>query len=990
MASSTSSDFSEPATKRRKTEKWEPLGKETDGNKFWGPYLSERQWGTVREDLSSDGACWSYFPYEAAHERVYQSGEDGIFGITDKQSKFCISFAVWNGKDSHLKERLFGLSGPQGNHGEDVKEVYYYLDNTPDHSYMKALYRYPQTEFPYDILLQDNKARSCQELEFKLIDTGVLNDGKYWNIYVEYAKSRENPKQLWCRYTVQNVNQDDSATLKLLPQFWFRKCTDDKQEYENDSRKPQSSHIMQINDHTAQVTYDLGNFSVSFDINDQRPTLLFTDNKDDPCGESGGHGCKDAFHKFLILNDRAVVKSDKRGTKCGALFELCTPAGGSIEVYWVLSPEFSQTNLDLQAAKRIFDDRLEEANDFYDKLFPVSWNDEQRKIARQAYAGLLWSKQFYYYDIKQNKALLERKESPLDSVIAGKRSSLESEGAGCSQQLAHVDLLDSLANPVHIPQETCGGDTKNQLVEKDGRNKDWKHIHNHDIILMPDKWEFPWYAVWDLAFHVIPICRVDPDLAKQQLILILSDTYMHPSGQLPGCEFNFADTNPPLIPWACLHVYKKTGSSDTKFLKTCFHRLIFNFSWWINKKEDGSSGLFTGGFMGLDNISVLDRSAKIPGYTLLQADASGWMAHFSLCMLEMCVILAQNDPVYDDLALFFLNHFIRIAEAINTSIENGGLWHEDDCFYYDVLKGKTDRRPLCIRSLVGLIPVLAISRIKHTDLMNVTSLRDKLQALKETYPSYVLFSDDGDVILTQVPTERQKYIVSYLNNPDEFLSPFGIRSLSKFYDQNPYEFQLDKERILSLYYAPGESNTNMFGGNSNWRGPVWLCMNYMLMESLEARGKDFTILGSNMGDETFSKLAEDIARRIISIFLPDETGRRPLHGSVSLYDLPDWKDLVLFYEYFDADTGRGCGARRLTLSTVIRKPSVKVLSAEHQKQVIENINLEGDWHISEMVICKCELLVLLIRSGTWYRGKEETLKLAIMYMGCNGDAAVME
>ncbi|KAK3587627.1 hypothetical protein CHS0354_032834 [Potamilus streckersoni] len=812
---------------------------------------------------------------------------------------------------------------------------------------MKALYRYPQMEFPYEILLQDNKARSCQEPEFKLIDTGVLDDGKYWNIYVEYAKSRQNPKQLWCRYTIHNANQDESATLKLLPQFWFRKCINDKQDNENASQKPQSPHIMQINEDTAQVIYDLGNFSVSFDINNQRPTLLFTDNKDDPGGESGGFGCKDAFHRYLIWNDRAVVKSNKCGTKCGALFELRLSPGGSIEVYWVLSPEFSQMNLDLQAAKKIFDERLEEANDFYDKLFPISWANEQRNIARQAYAGLLWSKQFYSYDVKtwtKKKALRERKKSSVASVISGQRSALKSEEAGCIQQSTHVDSVVSSVNPAHIPLEEemlVDKDEKNKeagcsqqsthvdsvvssvnpahtsleekiLVEKDERNKDWKHIQNHDIILMPDKWEFPWYAIWDLAFHMIPLCRVDPDLAKQQLLLMLSDTYMHPSGQFPGCEFNFADPNPPLIPWACLDVYRKTGSSDTNFLKSCFHRLNFNFSWWINKKEDGSSGLFTGGFMGLDNISVLDRSATLPGYTLLQADASGWMAHFSLCMLEMCVILAQHDNVYDDLALFFINHFIRIAEAVNMCIEDGGLWHEVDHFYYDVLKSETSKRPICIRSLVGLIPVLAFSRIKGTDLVNVPSLRDKLQALKETYPSYVLFSDEGDVILTQVPADRQKHIVSCLKNADEFFSPFGIRSLSKFYYHNRYEFQLDKKRTLSLCYAPGESNTNMFGGNSNWRGPVWLCMNYLLMENLQARGQDFTILGSNMGDDTLSELAENIARNIISIFLPDENGRRPLHGSVSLYDLPDWKDLVLFYEYFHADTGRGCGASHQT------------------------------------------------------------------------------
>ena len=850
--------------------------------KRWGPYLAERQWGTVREDYSERGNVWEYFPHDQARSRAYRWGEDGLLGISDRQGRLCFGLALWNGRDPILKERLFGLTGPEGNHGEDVKESYFYLDSTPTHSYLKALYKYPQAEFPYERLVRENRERGKADPEFELADTGVFDESRYFDVVAEYAKA--SPEDIAIRITVANRGPE-AATLHLLPTLWFRNTWSWGREGEGYSARPElrrGGPATVLASHPALGEYEL----VADRAGRASPTLLFTENDTNVDRLFGAPNAqpyvKDAFHRAVVHGQSDAVNPDGQGTKAAMHYVLDVPAGGERTVRLRLRQSAeARGNAFGPAFERLFEQRVREADEFYRDRIPEAATDDEQLVARQGYAGLLWSKQFYHYVV--------------DHWLAGD------------------------------PAQPMPPDGRSE-----GRNAGWPHVFNRDIISMPDKWEYPWFAAWDLAFHMIPFARIDPEFAKEQLLLLLREWYMHPNGQIPAYEFAFGDVNPPVHAWACWRVYKMTGQKgqrDRLFLERAFHKLLLNFTWWVNRKDPDGRNLFAGGFLGLDNIGVFDRSQPLPtGGHLEQADGTAWMAFYCNTMLAMALELASEDPAYEDVASKFFEHFIAIAEAINT-LGGTGLWSEEDGFYYDQLHVDGVHTPLRIRSLVGAMPLIAVEVLEERGFDHLKGFMKRLSWFLENRQDvasqiacmHPKESGGGVRRLLAIPSrERLERVLRILLDESEFLSPHGIRSVSRRHRAFPYEIAV-QGAIHRVEYDPGESSTGLFGGNSNWRGPVWFPLNYLLIEALERfhhfYGPDLRVecpVGSGRM-LNLQEVAHEIAGRLAGLFLPDRSGRRPCHGTDARFaDDPNWKDLVLFHEYFHGDTGRGVGASHQT------------------------------------------------------------------------------
>jgi len=865
--------------------------------KRWGPYLAERQWGTVREDYSPDGSSWLHFSREQAASRAYRWGEDGLLGITDRECRLCFALAMHNGRDPILKERLFGLASPEGNHGEDVKECYYYLDSTPTHSYMKALYKYPQERFPYEQLLEENRRRGRDEPEFELADTGIFDQRRYFDVFAEYAK--RSPNDLLIRLTVANRGPQP-ATLHLLPTLWFRNTWSWGCRHEGCWVKPLIYREQDDTLATSHVT--LGRFYfVAQSASDGTPhTWLFTENHTNVqrlyAAPNHQPYVKDSFHDYVIHGKTSAVNPGGFGTKAAAYYRLEIPPGGETTIRLRL---FAEEEAPESAFDRGFDDvmarRIEEADEYYAQILPDELDAQQRLIARQACAGMLWSKQFYHYIVQD--WLLGDPEMP----------------APPSSRLQ-------------------------------GRNSDWPHLFNRDVVSVPDKWEYPWYAAWDLAFHMIPFARLDPDFAKGQLKLFLREWYMHPSGQLPAYEFNLGDVNPPVHAWACWRVYQMTarhGRPDREFLSSTFQKLLINFTWWVNRKDRRGKHLFSGGFLGLDNIGVFDRSRPLPtGGFLEQADGTAWMAFYCTTMLSIALELARTNPATEDIASKFFEHFVHIADAMNT-LGGTGLWDEEDGFYYDQLYVDGRMIPLRVRSIVGLIPLLAVEVLEDELIDKLPGFEKRLQwflinradlAKQISYlETRVNGQSQGRHLLAIPSSRRLRRVLGYLLDEREFLSPYGIRSLSKYHQQHPYVFRAG-EQEFRVDYVPGESDSGLFGGNSNWRGPIWFPLNYLLIESLEHYhqfyGDDFQVECPTGSGHMMNlrQVARELAARLVKIFLPDESGRRAYQtGETHGADDPHFRDLILFHEYFHGETGRGLGASHQTGWTGLVVPCLEKL-----------------------------------------------------------------
>ncbi|MGF1567855.1 MAG: glucosidase [Nodosilinea sp.] len=855
--------------------------------KKWGPYLSERQWGTVREDYSAGGSAWDDFSHHQSHSRAYRWGEDGLLGISDEKQRLCFALALWNGQDPILKERLFGLTGNQGNHGEDVKEYYFYLDSTPTHSYLKALYKYPQAEYPYAWLVDENQHRGRDVGEFELLDTGVFDDQRYFDVLVEYAKA--GPADILVQISIANRGPE-TAALHVLPTLWCRNTWSWGDGHDKPNLRPSSSCQGGLGCVTTiEATHlDLGHHWLYCEgLDGEAPPLYFTENETNYAGLYGGTNVspyvKDAFHRLVVHGEMAAINPDQVGTKAAAHYRLNIPAGETRQIRLRLSdsdalgtpfgPEFNQ----------VFTNRLEEANDFYAKVNPFPLRDDMRAVQRQALAGLLWSKQYYRYDV-------------------------------C--RWLHGDP--------NMPAPPDG--------HRLGRNRQWSHLDCDDIISMCDKWEYPWFAAWDLAFHAIPLAMVDAEFAKGQLDIMTREWYMHPNGQIPAYEWAFGDVNPPVHAWATWRVYKieqkMTGRKDRQFLERVFQKLLLNFTWWVNRKDAEGSNVFEGGFLGLDNIGVFDRSAPLPtGGYIEQSDGTSWMAMYCLNMLVIALELAQENPVYEDMATKFFEHFIYIADAMNHI--GGGkaeLWDEEDGFFYDVLHlPQGERLRLKIRSMVGLIPLFAVETLEPELLEKLPGFRERLEWFEQNRPglshNVAAFTVEGMAkrrLLAVVKPDKLPRILAKMLDEDEFLGPHGIRALSRYHRQRPYGFNVDgQEHRVS--YEPGESSTGLFGGNSNWRGPVWFPVNYLLIESLQKfyhyLGDDFTVpcpTGSEH-QKNLWEVALDLEHRLISTFLKNETGQRPVFGQSQPFQHDShWCEQVLFYEYFHGDTGAGIGASHQT------------------------------------------------------------------------------
>ena len=848
--------------------------------KRWGPYLSERQWGTVREDYSPEGGAWGAFPHDHARSRAYRWGEDGLLGITDRECRLCFALALWNGKDPFLKERLFGLTGPEGNHGEDVKELYYYLDSTPTHSYMKALYKYPLEAYPYETLLGQSQRRGYHDPELEISDTGAFDRG-YVDVTAEYAKS--GPDDILMRVSVSNRGQD-AATVHVLPTLWFRNTWSWGRTSEGYWPKPRMAAAEDgsvVADHAS-----LGRFLLHADVgpDGRPPELLFTENETNTERLFGVPNAspwvKDGFHEYLVQGRTGAVNPERAGTKAAAHYRLALGPGESVSLRLRLSATDEAPPRPFAGFDALVGKRIREADAFYAAKQPAGLGDAERRASRQGDAGLLWTKQYYHYVVRQW-------------------------------------LEGDPAQPSPPPERL------------EGRNAEWGHVHNRDVISMPDKWEYPWYAAWDLAFHMIPFATLDPHFAKEQLVLFLREWYMHPNGQVPAYEWNLSDVNPPVHAWACWRVYKMTGARgrrDRLFLSRVFPKLLLNFTWWVNRKDTEGKNLFSGGFLGLDNIGVFDRSKPLPtGGHLEQADGTGWMAFYCSTMLSMALELARENPAYEDMASKFFEHFVAIADAMN-HLGGSGLWNEEDGFYYDELHLDGRGIPLKIRSLVGLTPLFAAEILDDEVIDRLPGFKRRLDWFLENrqdLAAHIAYCDRRSggrgLRLLAIPSrERLERVLRYVLDEGEFLSPHGIRSLSKVHAREPYRFFVNGEEHR-VAYVPGESDSGLFGGNSNWRGPVWMPMNYLLVEALERYhhfyGEGFTVecpTGSgrrmNLGE-----VAREIAARLASLFLPDAQGRRPCHGDDRRYaDDPHFRDLVLFHEYFHGDTGRGVGASHQT------------------------------------------------------------------------------
>ncbi|MFZ1157141.1 MAG: glucosidase [Candidatus Sulfotelmatobacter sp.] len=847
--------------------------------KRWGPYLSERAWGTVREDYSADGNAWEYFPHDHARSRTYRWNEDGLAGISDRRQLICFAVALWNERDPILKERLFGLTGKEGNHGEDVKECYFYLDSTPTHSYMKYLYKYPQAAFPYTQLLEENRRRGRNDPEYELLDTGVFDDNRYFDVFVEYAKA--DVEDILIKITVANRGPE-SARLRLLPTIWFRNTWS----WGNPEPHPnlrEAAGAIELNHH-ACVKHWL--------YCEGSPELLFTENETNRqrlfnAPESGLRK-KDAINDYIADGKKQSVSPDRSGTKASAHYALEIPAGQSVTVRLRLTDlAVAQPSAAFTTFDALFSTRKQEADDFYATIIPKSLSPDAKNVMRQGFAGLLWSKQFYHYIVKE--------------WLAG-----------------------DPGNPPPPAERTTG------------RNHDWPHLYNSDVISMPDKWEYPWYAAWDLAFHCVSLALVDPDFAKEQLVLMLREWYMHPNGQFPAYEWALGDVNPPVHAWAAWRVYKidkkRHGRGDRAFLVRIFHKLLLNFTWWVNRKDTDGMNIFQGGFLGLDNIGVFNRSDPLPtGGHIEQSDGTSWMAMYTLNLLAIAMELATQDPAYEDVASKFWEHFIYIAHAMNHLGRDGmGLWDSTDGFFYDVLKLPDGSYfPVKIRSMVGLIPLFAVETLEPGLMQRLPGFKRRMDWFIDNRPDLTAnvasmqTSGMGERrLLSIVDAGQLRRMLHIMLDENEFLSPHGIRALSLHHRDHPFSIAFDgKEHRVD--YEPGESSTGLFGGNSNWRGPVWFPVNYLLIESLQKFhhyfGDDFKVeFPSGSGNRlTLSEVAAEISHRLTGIFLRDEHGNRPVNGSMNgstpkLRADPHWSDLILFYEYFHGDTGQGLGASHQT------------------------------------------------------------------------------
>lgn len=846
--------------------------------KDWGCYVAERAWGTVREDYSADGSAWDYFPFEQAHLRAFRWNEDGIAGICNRHQDLCFAVALWNGKDTVLKERLFGLSGPKGNHGEDVKECYYYLDNTPTHSYMKYLYKYPQSEFPYRHLYEENARRTKADDEFELIDTGIFDENRYFDVFIEYAKA--DAEDICIKITAVNRGPEP-APIHILPTFWFRNTW----VWEDVPDKPKISQKTGT-DLYFDTPEDLhGNYTAHFD---GEPELLFCDNETNNevlfGSENFSRYTKDGINNFVVSGARDEVNPEAFGTKAAAhySFELEPGESKTISIRFYNSDKIDSYNKPFADLNEVFEKRIAEADAFYSRVIPRKLSDDAKNIQRQAFAGMLWSKQYYHY-------------------------------------VVHTWLDGDPAFPPP-PKERLSG-----------RNTNWRHLYNSDVISMPDKWEYPWYAAWDLAFHCIPLAVIDPQFAKDQLILFLREWYMHSSGQLPAYEWALGDVNPPVHAWAALRVYrieaKATGKPDRNFLERVFHKLLLNFTWWVNQKDEEGNNVFEGGFLGLDNIGVFDRNAPMAdGSFIEQSDGTSWMAMYCLNMMAIALELARSDRAYEDVASKFFEHFVYISDAMNNlGKERTELWNEEDGFYYDVLHTDGRQVPIKLRSLVGLFPLLAVETLEQQWLDEMPDFRERTKWFVEHRKDLVdgiscmqRPGKDGRYLLALVREDRLRRLLSRMFSENEFLSEHGIRSLSRAYKDIPYELIFAGE-AHHVRYEPGESRTGMFGGNSNWRGPVWFPSNYLLIEALQKfdffYGDDFRIeFPTGSGNEmTLWEVSQEMERRLCSMFLKDGDGNRPVNGAVDKFNSdPNFRDLVCFNEYFHGDSGKGLGANHQT------------------------------------------------------------------------------
>ncbi|WP_037568762.1 MGH1-like glycoside hydrolase domain-containing protein [Phaeacidiphilus oryzae] len=858
------------------------VGPTADGSprsRLWGPYLSERQWGTVREDYSPGGDAWSYFPHDHARSRAYRWGEDGLGGICDDRQRLCLAVALWNGRDPILKERAFGLTNFEGNHGEDVKEYYFYLDSTPSHSYLRYLYKYPQAEFPYNDLVAVNGRRSRQEFEYELLDTGVFEESRYFDVTVEYAKADHD--DILMRITVGNRGPEE-ATLHVLPTLWFRNTW--SWDGAHDAERPRLSAVGGAGSTTSVRAEHPALGSYELHLADRVP-VLFTENETNNERLFGTPNAspyvKDGIGRYVVDGEEGAVNPAREGTKAAAHYTLTLPPGGSAALRLRLAPVGSRHSW-TRGFDSVFETRAAEADEFYRQLTPEGASEDEARVLRQALAGMLWSKQYYAFDLEA--WLAEHGMSPWSPPRPGVR------------------------------------------------NRDWFHMYSDDVISMPDTWEYPWFAAWDLAFHAVALAAVDIDFAKQQLELLLRDTFEHPNGQIPAYEWNFSDVNPPVHAWAVYFVHlleqRTTGRTDHEFLARSFQKLLANFTWWVNRKDPDGRNVFQGGFLGLDNIGVFDRSAPLPtGGTLEQADGTAWMALYCQSMLQIALELVVHDPSYEEMVLKFVEHYLWIAASLDRLGDlDDELWDEEDGFFYDVLKlpdGRSVR--LKVRSMVGLLPLCASTVFRPEQLEVLPHLADRVRRFADRHPSLSVAltslqagSAGGPRLLSVVDEKKLVRVLARLLSEDEFLSPYGIRALSRFHAEHPYTFWVDGQEYR-VGYQPAESDSGMFGGNSNWRGPVWLPMNALIIRALMNLygfyGDDLTVecpTGSGVRMTLF-EVARDISDRLTRIFLRDEDGRRPVYGGQTIFrDDPHWRDLISFHEYFHGDDGAGLGASHQT------------------------------------------------------------------------------
>jgi hypothetical protein len=849
--------------------------------KKWGPYLSERQWGTVREDYSEGGDAWNYFTHDQARSRAYRWGEDGLAGISDDQQRLCLALALWNGKDPILKERLFGLTNSESNHGEDVKEYYFYLDSTPTHSYMKYLYKYPQAAYPYVDLIETSRRRSRQEFEYELLDTGVFDQDRYFDVFVEYAK--ESPEDILIQITVHNRGPE-AAELHVLPTLWFRNQWSWQDAAERPALQRLGNVVKAVDPKLgARYLYCEGDVPLLFTENETNTQRIFGVPNHSPY-------VKDGIHNYIVHGQHDAVNPEQRGTKAAAHYRVTVQAGANQVIRLRLTDRApadpAAGNGKSAEPFADFDDAIEirhkEANEFYDTVIPQSLNADQANVMRQALAGMLWSKQFYCYDV--NRWLGERGSDPFK------------------------------ANRKVAP-----------------RNDGWHHMYNGDVISMPDKWEYPWYAAWDLAFHVLALTLVDPDFGKQQLKLMLRERYMHPNGQIPAYEWNFGDVNPPVHAWSTIFTYRldqmKKGEGDRDWLKSNFQKLLLNFTWWVNRKDRSGKNVFEGGFLGLDNIGVFDRSAPLPtGGYLEQADGTAWMALFCQNMLEIAVELAMTDPDYADMVIKFVEHYMWIASSMVHMGGDTGMWDEEDGFFYDVLRlpnGQAQR--LKVRSMVGLLPLCAATTFHGNAASKYPEMAERLVHFLEARPEIRAVIHDplktginGRRLASILDETKLRRVLAKMLDEQEFLSEFGIRALSRFHAEHPYVFWAGGQEYR-VSYLPAESDTGMFGGNSNWRGPIWMPVNALIIRALlqyyAYYGNDFAVecpTGSGKQMNLY-QVAEEISRRLSNIFLKDKDGRRPVYGGIHTFqEDPNWRDLIQFHEYFHGDNGAGLGASHQT------------------------------------------------------------------------------